>query len=589
MTTKTPEVYTSYYLMKRLISQYVLPHKGKLILAIICMILVAATTAAHAWMMQPALDEIFVRQNKSMLMYIPIAIILIAVLKGWAAYGQNVMIRYIGQRIITDMQLTLYAHLLRADLSYLHAQTSGRLISRLSNDIGIMRQSVSTVFTSVAREALTFIFLIGLMFYQSVELALIAFVVFPLGVYPIVRLGKRMRKVSTNTQSKLADFTSQLDETFQGIRVIRSYGREDYEIGRASTVIEHIFNLYMKAARTESASSPIMELLTGTAIAAIIWHGGSQVIAGTTTPGAFFSFISAMLMAYRPMKNLSSMNTQLQEGLAAAKRFFTLIDTKPTIVEKPNAKALHVSTGTLHFHNVNFSYNAEKQALKNLSLTVPGGKTVALVGPSGGGKSTIINLLLRFYDIESGRITIDDMDIRDISFTSLRQSMALVSQDITLFDDTVRANIAYGHPDATEDAVIEAAYNAAAHDFIMELPQGYDTIIGQHGMKLSGGQRQRLAIARAMLRNAPILLLDEATSALDPISEQQIQAALERLMKGRTTLVIAHRLSTIMNADVIYVLRQGSIVEVGTHNELISLQGEYNKLYTQHFRSNETA
>ncbi len=552
------------------------------------MIMVAATTAAHAWMMQPALDEIFVRQNKTMLMYIPIAIVAIAVVKGWAAYGQNVVIRYIGQRIITDMQLKLYAHLLNADLSYLHAQTSGRLISRLSNDIGIMRQSVSTVFTGLAREALTFIFLIGLMFYQSVELALIAFVVFPLGVYPILRLGKRMRKVSTNTQSKLADFTSQLDETFQGIRVIRSYGREEYEIGRASNVVEHIFRLYMKAARTESASSPIMELLTGAAIAAIIWHGGSQVIAGTTTPGAFFSFISAMLMAYRPMKNLSSMNTQLQEGLAAAKRFFTLIDTAPSITEKPNAKTLQVTSGTIHYHNVNFAYNAEKQALKNLSLTVPGGKTVALVGPSGGGKSTIINLLLRFYDINSGRITIDDMDIRDVSFASLRESMALVSQDITLFDDTVRANIAYGRPNATEDEIIEAAYNAAAHDFIMELPQGYDTIIGQHGLKLSGGQRQRLAIARAMLRNAPILLLDEATSALDPISEQQIQAALERLMKGRTTLVIAHRLSTIMNADIIYVLRQGSIVESGTHTELIAVQGEYNKLYTQHFRSSET-
>ena len=576
---------SSYYLIRRLVAEHMRPFLKDMIWGCVCMLLVAGTTAALAWLVQPAMDEVFGKHNVTILYVVTCSIIGVTLVKSVAMYGQDVLMGYLGHKIVTSMQLKLYSHLMYADLALIHSFSSGKLISRFNNDINILRLSVSKVLTGIAKDSVMLIALVIIMFCQDFWLALIAFLAFPLAIYPIMRLGKRMRKVSRNTQQELGNFTTQLDETFQGVRVIRSYGREEFEIKRSNSIVDQLLQFYFKSTRTEAAVSPIMEALTGFIIAAVIWYGGSQVIADQSKTGNFFSFIAAMFFAYRPLKSLSVLNTKLQEGLAAAKRLFVLLDTRPQIIEKEDAKALVVEEGSIRFENVIFSYEPNKRALYNITLDVPAGKTVALVGPSGSGKSTIMNLLLRFYDAERGTISIDGQNISHVTFHSLRDAMALVSQDVFLFDDTIRANIAYGKENASEDAIIEAAYNAAAHDFIVGLPQGYDTKIGQQGLKLSGGQRQRIAIARAMLRNAPILLLDEATSALDPISEQQIQAALERLMKGRTTLVIAHRLSTIRNADLIYVLDQGRIVESGTHKELLVKDGAYCKLYRHQYMS----
>lgn len=579
VTTATPHYDRTGYLLHRLIASYIRPYLKQFGLALACMIVVAITTAGNAWLMQPALDEVFFNKNYTLLYLVPLAILVLGLIKGMGSYGQALIVKNIGQRIITDMQLALYTHLVHADLALLNQYSSGNLLSRFTNDIATLRRSVTTVFTGLAKELLTLIFLIGLMFYQNAILACIAFFVVPLAVFPVVRMGRRMRKISHQTQEKLGDFTEKMEETFQGIRTVKAYQQEHYEISHIRTIMEGIYTLFAKATRVESLASPIMEILGSLAIAAIIWYGGSQVIQGTTTPGAFFSFITALLIAYKPLKSISGLNTALQEGLAAAKRLFLLLDTQPLITDSPDAKPLVFTEGHITFQHVVFHYTPKKPALSDISFDVPAGKTVALVGPSGGGKSTIFNLLLRFYDPEQGTLTIDGQDIRNITLASLRSHISFVSQDVVLFDKTVGANIAYAKPLASSEEIMHAAQLAAAHDFIMELPQGYGTVIGQNGFTLSGGQRQRIAIARAILKNSPILLLDEATSALDTASEHHIQQALATLMKGRTTIVIAHRLSTVVHADIIYVLKKGKIVESGNHHTLLAQQGVYSSLY----------
>jgi len=573
----------SSVLLRRLLKTYILKHKRRLLLAIGCMVVAASMTATNAWLMQPVLDEIFVKRDTLMLTLIPIAIMIVAVVNGLASYHQTIYMRYIGQRTIADMQLDLFSHLMRADLGTFHDQASGRLISKFTNDIMMMRHAISNVLVGVAKESLTMLFLIGVMLYQSVELSLLAVVAFPIAILPIARLGRRMRKVSDSTQAELGEFTAQLDENFQGVRVVKAYGRESFEMERARQSIDRLFGLYFKAARIQAISAPMMETLGAAAIAAVIWYGGYQVVSGDTTPGAFFSFITSMLLAYKPMKSLAGLNTNLQEGLAAANRFFAAMDTQPCIQDAPHAKPLALSRGALALSDVSFHYGSEKAGVDNISITIEPGATAALVGPSGSGKSTLINLILRFYDVENGHIRIDGQDIRDVTLSSLRQSIALVSQDVVLFDDTVRTNIAYGRLDATQADIIEAAKRADAHEFILQMPQGYDTIIGPHGVKLSGGQRQRISIARAILKNAPILLLDEATSSLDTQSERSVQSALDSLMQQRTTLVIAHRLSTVQHADIIYVMEQGRLIESGTHDMLLSKGGRYHDLYRLQF------
>lgn len=578
---------SSRVLIQRLWKDYISAHKRKISFALICMVLAALSTAANAWMMQPVLDHIFLSKDMSMLVWLPFVVLATATVKGLAAYGQSLLMKYVGQRIVTDMQVSLFRHLLGSDVALFSGNASGKLISRFSNDVTLIRKNLVNFLNTFAKESVTLIALVGVMFYQSVALSLIAFTVLPLAIYPTVRLGKRMRKVAEKTQEELGQFTAGLDDTFQGIRTVKSYNAEAYETRRAKSVMEGLFRLYIKAARIDSAAPPIMEILTGISIAGVIWYGGLQVINGVTTPGAFFSFIAALIMAYKPMKSLSGLNANVQEGLSAIARLYSVLDTQPTIQSKKNAKNLSVKKGALTFENVNFSYG-DQPTLRNITLRVPAGKRVALVGASGSGKSTIMNLALRFYDPEAGRITIDDQDIKNVTLSSLRGATAIVAQESMLFDDTIRANICYGQENADEESMIAAATAAAAHEFIAALPEGYDTLVGQHGVRLSGGQRQRISIARAMLKNAPILLLDEATSALDTASEHHVQNALDRLMKNRTTLVIAHRLSTVMDADIIYVMKDGEIIEHGKHKDLLAKRGEYARLYRRQFADKRT-
>lgn len=565
-------------LYHRLLRTYVWRYKRVLVVGGLCMILVASSAAGQAYLMQPVLDDIFVRKDETYLMLLPIVLVILAICNSAGDYGQSLALKYVGQRVVSDMQSDLFSHLMHSDISLFHDQSSGRLISRLTNDIMLLRQSVSQVFTGAIKEALTMIFLVGVMLYQSVSMTAVAVGILVFAVLPIAKLGRKMRKIADSTQDQLADFTAQLDDTFQGVRVVKAYAQEEYESERARGTIRQLFKLYYRASRVQSAAGPMMGLLGGCAIAAIIWYGGFKVVHGNTTPGAFFSFITAMLTAYRPVKVLAGLNTQLHEGMAAAARFFEVIDIKPSISDAPDAAELTVTKGEIAFEHLTFHYHEGSGGVKALNFTIPAGKSYALVGSSGSGKSTIMNLLLRFYDPQAGRITIDGVDIRSATLSSLRRSLALVSQDIVLFNDTVRANIAYGSRAASDEEIIAAAKKAHAHDFISALPQGYDTPVGPHGVKLSGGQRQRISIARAVLKNAPILLLDEATSALDNASERAVQDALNELMRGRTTLMIAHRLSTIQDADTILMLEGGEIIESGTHQQLLASSARYRQM-----------
>lgn len=568
---------TSFSLVARLWHEHIKPYRWYVGGGIACMAVAAITTAVLAKMLQPLFDDVFVSRKEDMLFYVAFWVLCVFVLKGISSFGESVSMIYVGQKIIGDIQKRLFNHFITADLAYFHARSSGELVSRFTNDVNLMRNAVTTALTGMGKDTLSLFFLIGLMFYQDWILASLAFFVFPVALLPIVKIGQKMRKVSHNTQEEMGAFTILLQQVFQGMRVVKSYAMESYERKRSYRLIDNISRLTIKGGRVRSASHPIMETLGGIAIVIVILYGGTQVIAGNRTTGTFISFITALLLAYEPMKRLANLNANLQEGLAAASRIFIAIDLEPTIINLPHAPQLEVKKGQITLKNVHFSYTNGKAALQGISLEIPAGKRIALVGPSGSGKSTLLNLIPRFYDVTSGAIMIDGMDIRKVNLSSLRSHIALVSQEVTLFDDTVRANIAYGRWGESEEEIVNAAKAAAAHNFIMNLPEGYDTLVGEQGVRLSGGQRQRLSIARAMLKNAPILLLDEATSSLDAESEQQVQAALDRLMKGRTTIVVAHRLATVVDADMIYVIEEGSVLEKGTHLELL----ENNKTYAR--------
>ncbi|TAE82517.1 MAG: ABC transporter ATP-binding protein [Alphaproteobacteria bacterium] len=575
--------YTTHDLLRRVRDHYLAEHHARLILAAVCMMIAALTGAGNAWLLQPALDDMFINKKSDLLLLIPFAYVILATTGGITNYAQTMLMRHVGQSIVAKMQVELFRHLVYSDVGLFHSQSSGRLVSRFTNDIQMMRQAVSSVLAGLAKEFISLIVLIGLMCYQSWELTLLALIAFPVAIYPILRLGKRMRRVADGIQKELGEFTNTLDETFSNVHVVKAYGREEYEIEKAQHGIMRLFTLYMKASKVQAAASPMMEAVGAIGVAIVLGYGGYQVLHGENSPGGFFSFIAAMMMAYRPLRTLSGLNNQLQEGLASAQRLFAVLDKKPSIADSTTAQPLHVPHGDIVMEEISFNYEEQEHAIKRASLIVPAGKMVALVGSSGSGKSTLMNLLLRFYDCSSGNIWIDGQDIRDVTLASLRHSIAIVSQDVMLFDDSVANNIAYGRLDASRESIMHAARMAAAHDFIMDLPQGYDTKVGPAGVKLSGGQRQRLCIARAFLKDAPILLLDEATSSLDSQSEHQVQQALSTLMQSRTSLVIAHRLSTILHADHIYVLHKGMIVEHGTHSSLLAKNGHYARLYHRQF------
>ncbi|MEH6526075.1 MAG: ABC transporter transmembrane domain-containing protein [Sneathiella sp.] len=567
----------------RLLKEYVAPYKGRVALAMLFMIVSAATSAATAFVMKPIVDEVFFEQNPAYIYYTTAAVVVIFALRGFSSYGQTVLMDWVGTRVVSDIQLALFKKIVSADLAWFHSNPTGNLISRFVFETNQLKTAATQTLVALTKDSLTAIFLIASLFYYDWRMALVILIALPPGALAIRQLVKRSRKAFHKVMEQTADFSIFLDEHFQGIRVVKAYGGEKEAEQRGREVIDERFKYQFKALRIQASSSPIVETLSGLIIAGVIFYGASNVIDGHTTPGTFFAFITAVMLTYQPIKSVAKIFPQMQNGMVAAHRIFDLLDIEYNVVDKPDAVPLEFHNGRIEFEAVSFSYNVNEPVLKNISLKLDAGKRIALVGPSGGGKSTILNLIPRFYDVNDGRILLDGQDIRDVTMASVRDRIALVSQDVFLFDASIRANIAYGRDDASDEEILAAAQSAAIHDFVSGLPDGYETLVGSDGVRLSGGQKQRIAIARAMLKDAPILLLDEATSALDTDSERKIQIALKELMKGRTSLVIAHRLSTILDADMINVIVAGEVVETGTHDELLIRGGVYADLYNNQF------
>ncbi len=570
-------------IIKRLLIDHVKPYKKEVIVAIFFMIVVAACAAGVVWLTKPAIDKILVQRNKQMLIVIPLIMLGVYAIKGVAEYFQGYMIKYVGQKILTDMQIQMYGHLLSADLTYIQSQSSGRLISRFTNDIILMRGAISNLLVGCAKYFLSVLFLIIIMFSLEPFLSIFVFLAFPIAIYPIQKLGRKMRKVTGDAQEELSNYTARLDETFQSIKIIKSFTAEKIEANRAKEITAKILEFYKKAAMLDSLTSPIMEILCGLAIACVLWYGGFSVISGQMTVGELFTFIAAFVSAYRPFKSLVSLNVNLQEGISAANRVFNILDTKPSIQDNEKALKPNFICPEIVFEKISLRFGS-KEAIKLIDLKIEKAKTYAIVGKSGGGKTSLANLLVRFYDPTEGRVLINSYDIKDISLNYLRNQIAMVSQDTILFDSSIAQNIAYGNLTSTREDIIKASKQADADEFIQKLPDGYDTIIGMGGSTLSGGQKQRIAIARAFLKNSSIMLFDEATSALDSESEQSIVHSLANLRKGKTTLIITHRLASIIDADQIIVMKNGVIEEQGNHDSLISLKGEYYKLYNKQLK-----
>jgi len=550
-----------------------------------CMMVIALATSATAFLVKPALDDIFLNKDSRMLTLIPVVIIIIYLLRGIGMYGHAYLMNYVGESVIKRLRDSLYDHIQDLPISFFHKEKTGALMSRITNDVGVIKGMVSTAVTGALKDTFTIVGLTIVIFYRDWKMALFAFIVLPIAFIPVVKFGRRVRKISTGCQEMIADLSSFLHETFAGNKIVKTFGMEPYEKKRFHEKTLHLFKLEMKAVIAKSLSSPIMEFLGGLGIAFIIWYGGSKVISGTSTPGTFFSFMAAVLMLYDPVKKLSGLNNAIQQGLAASDRVFDIIDRKSEIAENDNPITIQSNPHHVVFDNVFFKYNQE-MVLKNIRLDIKAGEILALVGMSGGGKTSLVNLIPRFYDVTKGTIFVDGIDIRKASISSLRKQIAIVTQEPILFNNTIKDNIAYGNQKATGEEIERAAKAAYAYNFIQGFPDKFDTKIGELGSRLSGGEKQRICIARALLKNAPILILDEATSSLDTESEILVQKALENLMKGRTTFVIAHRLSTIGYANRIVVIINGLIVEEGKHEELLALKGEYCKLYQSQFNPN---
>ncbi len=549
-----------------------------------CMMVTSAGTAAAAYLLKPAIDDVFINQDVRMLKLIPAAIVIVYFFRSVAMYGQEYLMSYVGQNIIRRLRNTLYSRIQDLPLSFFQKEKTGVLMSRVTNDVNIIKAMVSVAVTGSLRDCFTIIGLTFVIFYQIWQLALIAFIVLPVAFYPILIFGRKVRKVSTGCQEAMADMSSFLHETFAGNKIVKAFGMEPYEKKRFFEKTRKLLKLEMKEVKARSISSPINLFLGGIGIAVIIWYGGSEVIAGDYTTGTFISFLAAVLLLYAPIKNLSKLNNAIQQGLAATDRVFDVIEMESEVREQKNPFIIKSGPHSVTFKNVFFKYEKE-MVLKNININAKAGEILALVGTSGGGKTSLVNLIPRFYDVRKGAILIDGTDIRDCSISSLREQIAIVTQDPILFNDTIKNNIAYGNQNASNYEIERAAKAAYAYDFILSFPEKFDTTIGELGGRLSGGEKQRICIARALIKDAPILILDEATSSLDTESEMLVQKALENLMKGRTTFVIAHRLSTISHAHRIIVIVNGRVVEEGKHEELIVLKGEFNKLYQMQFNS----
>jgi subfamily B ATP-binding cassette protein MsbA len=527
-------------------------------------------------------DDIFAQKNLSALRVLPWVIVGTFLFRGLVNFGSAYLIEYVGQRIVADLRNALNSHLQSLSLSFFHRTPTGTILSRVTNDTTLVREALTQSSASMMKDATTLLALIVVAFMKDWFLALLAFIVFPVSILPLMGVYKKVRTSSRRGQGSLGNLTALLQETIQGNRVVKAFGMEEYERERFASENQRLFRHSMKAGRLRAFVPPMVELVAACGIAAVVWYGGASVISGERTQGAFVAFLTAMMLLYEPFKHLTRTNAAIQNGLAAAERLFEVLDEHNDVTNRPDADILKGIQHGLRFENVSFRY-LDDWVLRHINLEVRAGEVVALVGPSGGGKSTLSDLIPRFYDVNEGQVLIDGKDIRDVTLQSLREQIAVVTQFTFLFNDSVRNNIAYGAPERPLEEVIAAAKAANAHDFIMALPQGYDTIIGELGVRLSGGQRQRLAIARALLKNAPILILDEATSSLDTESERLVQDAIEQLMVGRTVLVIAHRLSTIQRADRILVLVDGQIVEEGRHEELLIHNAQYRRLYDLQF------
>ena len=577
-------------LIGRLWREYVRPHRAKMYLAFLFMAILAAATAGYALLIAYTIDTANALQTsggdavdatqkaKTFAKIIVPVIVGVTLISGTAMFIQSILTNSVALNTIGGLQKAMFRKTHRADFAAFQREPVGGLISRFTNDVNVLANALLRSMSNLVRDILTIILSLATMIYFDWVITLLILCVYPIAIAPIVAISKKLRGNSTDAQQQVGLITSQLTESFQGARMVRTYELEDYENERLGKSFDERIRLFLKLVTNKARVDPILEVLGGLAIALMFAIGVYRVTGGQTSAGAIAGLLTAILAMSPRVRALGTLNNVIQEGLAALHRIFEVIDQEPTISEKPDAITLEGIQGDISFDNVGFSYEDGTLALEALTLDAKAGQTIALVGPSGGGKSTILNLIARLYDVGSGKVTIDGHDIRDVTLSSLRRSMALVSQDITVFDDTIAANIGFGDRSASQKEIEEAAKAAAAHDFIMEQPQGYQTIVGEGGAKLSGGQRQRIALARAMLRDAPILLLDEATSALDAESEAKVQTALERLTKGRTVLVIAHRLSTVRNADKIFVLDQGKIVEQGTHKTLSKKKGLYAKL-----------
>ncbi len=573
-------------LFKRM-TVYVRPYTKKLIFAVFAMGIVSACTAAMAWLVQPILDEIFIKKDGTMLKLLPLAVLAVYAIKGTFKYLSSYLMIFIGQTVVRDIRTLLYQHIKNQSLRFFHENPTGLLMSRITNDVGIIQESVSKVLADLCLEIFTMITLLFVVFYRDATLATYAILVLPFSFYFLSKVGKRLRKLSRSGQERMADMNVVLNETFSGAKIVKAFGMEEYETKRFSDENNKYLEIQRKSTKYNEMTAPIMEFLGSIGIAVIIWYGGSKVIEGVTTPGNFFSFLTALMMLYAPIRKLSRINNTIQAALAAFERINTILETEPEIQNSPRAKAIQSFNSEIEFDDVSFSYNTESpDVIRHITLNVKRGEIVAFVGQSGAGKSTLMDLLPRFYDVTSGRILIDGTDIRELSIQDLRSLIGIVTQDCFLFNDTLKNNICYGDRTASMEKIVQSATHAHADLFIQNLPEKYETMVGEKGVKLSGGQKQRIAIARALIKNPPILILDEATSALDTESERIVQDALNKLMENRTTLVIAHRLSTIIHADKIVVMEQGEIIETGSHKELLAKNGTYTNLYNTQFRHN---
>lgn len=570
----------------RIVFDYLMSHKLKIILALLMMVISAAATGLHAWLVRPALDEVLIKGNKEMLFLIPIAIIIVTLCKGLATYTHSYQMSKVAHSIIAKLQTQMFEKLMYLNMKFYNDSKSGNLISRLINDTYYLRLAIVKSVTGIIKDVLVIIFLLGNMFYQSWTLTLFAFFAFPLAIWPIRKIGKSIRKITYTIQNEIAVFSNVLAESIKGIRQVKAYSRENYEKQRAFETISFIQKYFTKSAFISNRLSPLMEFIGSLAVALSIYAGGVFVLNESMTTGQFMSFLVSLLLAYQPVKALGNLNISVQEGLAGAERIFKLLDTSEKNMENISPKKTIDLDGDIVFKDVSFAYN-DNTVLDKISLRIPKGKKVALVGLSGSGKSTIANIILRLYDNYSGSILINSKDIKELDLTDVRNSVSIVTQETILFNESIFNNIKYGNLKATDEEISLVAKNAGVSSFSEELDQKLDTVIGENGVKLSGGQRQRIAIARALIKDAPLLIMDEATSSLDNITENKIHETINSLMNNKTKLIIAHRLSTIEDADIIYVLDKGKIESQGKHEELISKSTIYKKLQLREQLENE--